>query len=310
MSGLIGKLRSLLETNTVFRSVFANRDDLSVLDDGDVKALQSVLIGIMDDVDAVCKKHGLVYFLAGGSALGAVRHGGFIPWDDDMDIIMPRKDYDKFISLIGEEYPERYFVQCVSFKTGYDLHSAKVRKKDTVYTELFESEKDKTGVFIDVYPAEDTYDSVFRRKLHGYKIEALMLITSCIKMKRNSSLILPYLTEKEHIRAVKRKVRLGRLFSFLSLKTWLALTEKSLTKPNNPNSEYITVPSGIGHYFKETYRRADFFPPKEADFDGRRFSIMNKPEEYLKRRYGEDYMTPPCEKNRYEHHAVMEFSLK
>lgn len=309
MSSLISKLRGLLETNGIFRSVFANRDDMTVITDSQIKALQGVLIGIMDDVDSVCRKHGITYFLAGGSALGAVRHSGFIPWDDDMDIIIPRKDYDKFLSCIQHDFPEKYTVQCISYKTGYDIHSAKIRKNGTVYTELFESEKDKTGVFIDVYPLEDTYDSPLRRKLHGYRVEALMLICSCIKMRKNSELILPYLTEKEHINAVKRKVRLGRLLSLIPLKKWLEITEKCLSGVNNPDSEYVTVPSGVGHYFKETYRRDDFFPARDIQFEGRRFRIMNNPKAYLVGRYGEDYMTPPDEKNRYEHHAVMEFKI-
>jgi lipopolysaccharide cholinephosphotransferase len=129
-------------------------------------------------------------------------------------------------------------------------------------------------------------------------------------MKKNSELILPYLTEKEHIKAVKRKVRLGRLLSFMPLKKWLEITEKNLSKVRNPDSEFVTVPSGVGHYFKETCRREDFFPPKDMDFEGRRFSVMNNPQAYLTGRYGEDYMTPPDEKNRYEHHAVMKFELK
>ncbi len=306
---LLSKLRGLFETNNIFRSVFANRDDMTAVTDSDIKALQGVLIGIMEDIDAVCRKNEITYFLAGGSALGAVRESGFIPWDDDMDIIVPRKDYLRFLECIATEFPDRYTVQCVSFGMGYDMHSAKIRKKGTVYTELFESEKGKTGVFIDVYPLEDTYDSSFRRKLHGYKVEALMLICSCIKMKKNSKLILPYLTEKEHIKAVKRKVRLGKLLSVLPLEKWLKITEKSLSKVKNPESEFVTVPSGVGHYFKETYRRDDFFPAKDISFEGRHFSIMNNPSAYLIGRYGEDYMTPPDEKNRYEHHAVMEFKL-
>ena len=310
MSSLISKLRGLLETNNVFRSVFANRDDMSVITDSDIKALQSVLIGIMDDIDAVCRKHSITYFLAGGSCLGAVRHKGFIPWDDDMDIIVPRSEYLKLLECIKTEFPDKYTVQCVSYGTGYDMHSAKIRKNGTVYTELFESEKGKTGVFIDVYPLEDMYDSALRRKLHGYRAEALMLVCSCIKMKKNSGLILPYLTEKQHIKAVKRKVRIGRLMSFLPLKKWLEITEKCLSDTNNPDSEFVTVPSGVGHYFGETYRRDDFFPAKNLQFEGRQFSVMNNPKAYLTGRYGGDYMTPPPDANKYEHHAVMEFDLK
>ena len=65
--------------------------------DNQLNSLKQALTGILGEIDAICRRHGLRYVLAGGTALGAARHGGFIPWDDDLDIAMPREDYDRFI---------------------------------------------------------------------------------------------------------------------------------------------------------------------------------------------------------------------
>ena len=76
-----------------------------------VKHLQRVILGIITDIDALCQKNSIDYYLVGGSTIGAVRHKGFIPWDDDIDITMPRKDYDKFVQYASKELKYPYFLQ-------------------------------------------------------------------------------------------------------------------------------------------------------------------------------------------------------
>lgn len=85
----------MLKTFAYFKK-FANQNEkLRVLSEQDIHDVQQALLGMMDDFDALCRRNGLQYFLTGGSALGAVRHHGFIPWDEDIDIIMPRADFDR-----------------------------------------------------------------------------------------------------------------------------------------------------------------------------------------------------------------------
>ena len=81
--------------------------DAIEISDSDLRRLQQVLVGIVADVDTVCRENGLDYMLGGGSALGARRHGGFVPWDDDVDINIPRADYDRFVPLFRARFGDR-----------------------------------------------------------------------------------------------------------------------------------------------------------------------------------------------------------
>lgn len=298
---------AVLETNQMFRDVIANTPNLTQLSQEDVKRIQKVLLMIMDDIDTVCRKYGLTYFLCGGSALGAVRHHGFIPWDDDIDITMPRKDYDRLRKLIKKEYPGRYWIQDIRTDKKYDINSIKVRRRGTRCVELLDPEPEKAGIFIDIYPLEDTYDNRLLRNLHGYIGEMFLLICSCVRLKGKAERILPYMKDKKSIRTVKRKVLIGSLFSFLPLNKWLRITEKVLAWCSNPDSEWVSIPSGRKHYFGEMYSRASFYPPRETDFSGHSYFIMNDPAEHLEKLYGDGYMKIPQDGHK-EKHAVLEFS--
>lgn len=116
--------------------------------------LQKCQLEILKEFIRVCKKHNLQYYLVGGSCLGAVRHQGFIPWDDDIDVAMPRKDYDKFITL-QNEFSKPYFIQTYKTDKNYIYNYAKVRNNDTTYIEnFFASTQMNHGVWIDVFPID------------------------------------------------------------------------------------------------------------------------------------------------------------
>lgn len=297
----------MLETNTAFRAVIANNDELTVLTDEDFAKIKEVLLVIMDDIDATCKKHGLTYVLCGGSCLGAIRHHGFIPWDDDMDIAMPRSDYDKLAECLAEDYPKKYWVQSIMSNPKTENSSMKVRMAGTKCVELFEPDMDTAGVFIDVYSLEDTYNSRVLRRLHGYRGMFYLLVCSCVRMVRLKELIWPYLSDRKMRRTVRIKYHMGKLFSYRSLYKWLMKTERVLAKCKNENSEFVSIPSGRKHYFGEMYRRSSCFPPQKVSFEGHTYYTMNNPDEYLTKMYG-NYMEIPVEKP--ERHAILELEIK
>lgn len=117
--------------------------------------LQKCQLDILKAFIEVCEKNHLQYYLIGGSALGAIRHQGFIPWDDDIDVAMPREDYDKFVNLNHAFSDFRYFIQTYKTDRNYIYNYAKVRDSKTTFVEnVFAHQHINHGVWVDVYPLD------------------------------------------------------------------------------------------------------------------------------------------------------------
>ena len=104
---------------------------------GKLPAIQSILFQILCEIDRICKKHRIPYFLAGGTLLGAVRHQGFIPWDDDLDVMMLRHDYERFLAVAQAELPPQLFLQTPSTEAGNHYVISKIRLQDTVFSSAY-----------------------------------------------------------------------------------------------------------------------------------------------------------------------------
>lgn len=119
------------------------------------KKIWAIGLDLLLQFDKVCKKHGLRYFLLGGSLLGAIRHGGFIPWDDDVDVGMPRQDYDKLLTL-SEAFLTPYFLQIPGKDNGYFYSFTKVRNTNTTgLCVKFWCQQFNHGIFLDVVPIDE-----------------------------------------------------------------------------------------------------------------------------------------------------------
>lgn len=112
------------------------------------------ILSVMDEIDRVCKKNSLRYYLVGGSLLGAIRHNGFIPWDDDLDIAMPRDDFEKLISLAKTELKSDFSLEWITTDSRYWHPFAKIFKKGTMFQESGASGICLTGIFVDIFPLD------------------------------------------------------------------------------------------------------------------------------------------------------------
>lgn len=158
------------------------------------KKIWIILLDLLLELDRVCRKHHLQYSLTYGSLLGAVRHGGFIPWDDDFDVNMPREDYEKLMSLKGE-FAAPYFLQCPGEDHGYYYSFLKLRNSNTTsYTPLFAYQGFNMGMMLDIFPL-DAWEFEAGKEVYR-QIDAINKDNSCF-MRRSH----PALDEQQRKRA-------------------------------------------------------------------------------------------------------------
>lgn len=140
------------------------------LDDKTLRQLQMVELEMLLEVDRICRKKSIQYQIIGGTLLGSVRHGGFIPWDDDADVAMLRSEYEKFKEACKTELDTtRFYFQDFEETKGYRWSYGKLRRKDTLFLrEHQEHMPYEQGVFIDIFPVDGVPDSYILRALHNF----------------------------------------------------------------------------------------------------------------------------------------------
>lgn len=177
----------------------------------DIQLLHSKILETLKTVDAVCGEHGLRYYIWAGTMIGAVRHKGFIPWDDDLDIAMPRADYDRLIAHAKEWLPEPYEMVCAETDNAYPLPFGKIQDASTTLIERLHL-RYLGGVYIDVFPIDGCPDNPLRRKLHFaryeyYKRVLYLLYRDPYKHGRGPSSWLPLLCRRIYsLKGVQLKI--------------------------------------------------------------------------------------------------------
>lgn len=148
----------------------------------EMKKVWAVQLDLLDRFQEVCHRHGLKYFASGGTLLGAIRHKGYIPWDDDIDIMMMRDDYEKLLDIAAEEFPAPYFFQTAWNDQSYSRGHAQLRNSNT--TGMLTSEKGRfpfnQGIFIDIFPTDAVPDDEQERAKQCKRIkfwEKLLKVT-------------------------------------------------------------------------------------------------------------------------------------
>ncbi len=246
----------------------------------DIKAIE---LEIMDEIDRVCAAHGVQYFLGYGSLLGAVRHGGFIPWDDDMDIIMMREAYEQLMAHFNEWRTTERF-KLVSYRDESSIYQfAKIVDTTTVIYENFVGKKAATGVWVDVFPLEG-YDAQKAGLLKKHGRTGLL---------RSFVVTDPASGSNTFVKLVKRVV-----CPFVQHKNPYELAARLdgiALEMNTPGADLvIDVLGGTG---PDKLFPTELFRPVAMSFEDRTYQAPAGYEEYLTIEYG-DWRTPPAENNR------------
>ncbi len=288
-----------------FKTGFRGAPGTFELSKEQLEDLQHALFFMLRDFIEVFEKEGIFYTLSGGSVLGAIRHKGFIPWDDDIDINMPRKDFEKLKRVFEKELGDKYVLCAPEIGENYGMSHVQIKKKGTVYKAFNELKMKNTGIFIDIFVLENTYDHPVKRKFHGYMCLAFGYALTCRKTAYDWDALEPYLVNNPELKkAYLKKARFGKLISFISLDFLSKRVMKLYSLCRDENTEYVCIPSGRKHYFGEMYRRADMNESKEAQFEGMTVRIPKGTDEYMNILYGPNFMEIPPEADREIHSAV------
>lgn len=283
---------------------------LRTLTDEETVKLRKTYTDAFIDLMKCCENNQLSVMLIGGSVIGAVRHKGFIPWDDDLDVAMSREDFEKLKRIFDNELGEKYILSSPNYKNNALNRFPMMLIKDTLLIEAGSNDEyDLSKIKIDIFIIENIPQNIFVRKIKGFWCMALMAMGSYEDTyeHRNTSLRAYMCKTEEGKKEFNRRVRLGRVFSFYNFQKWMSLIDSSCQY--NKKTDLMGIPTGRGHYFNEIRPSSTFFPVSYGEFEGIKVALPGNSDDYLKNLYGKDYMTlPPVEKR--ERHFIMDIRFK
>lgn len=260
-----------------------------------VEQLKQVELDILRQVHKVCAENGIRYSLCGGTLLGAVRHGGYIPWDDDIDILMPRPDYEKFI-LYCKNNDTPFNLICNQTQPKYGYLFAKACSRETVIEEIYTNRKGaEYGVYIDIFPIDGLGESYAEAKKVYDKTEFRRELLVAANWKK-------YFRSKTHAWYYEpARFAFYLLSRFVSYTKSVNSIEKDCKSHGFENSSLAGCVCGA-YRLKEIMDKSVFAELTTMTFEGEEFFVMKNYDSYLKALFG-DYMQLPPEEKRVTHHT-------
>ena len=253
------------------------------------KHLQSLLLKMIKYIDEICIKNDIEYYLLAGSSLGSVRHKGFIPWDDDLDIVMTYSNYNRFIEVCESQLKSEMF-NLQKGEKDWPLPFSKIRLKGTYIkeVEMADLEKSNQGIFIDIFRLDNVSNN---------KIVALWQYF-CAKVFLTSTI-----RERKYISASIRK-KILILFSYpLKIKSLKRFFKNQVEKYNNKETDFYGCFYCHGNFKSAVMRKSIYGTPVRIPFENLNLPVQEDVHEYLRLFFG-DYMQLPPEKDRVGHHVV------
>lgn len=252
----------------------------------DIRDFQMHILGLLDVMDEVCRKHGLTYYIVGGTLLGSVRSQGFIPWDDDLDVAMFREDYEILLAHYREWLPERYSIQSFESNKDYSRHFAKLEDRNTTLVERFHLRR-LEGIYLDIFPLDDVPDNRVLRWLQYRRYRLFdKLLYFCYRDPYKhgdgfSSRMIAFFQK----RMSKERLH-GRMKAILTRYNGKKKCSCCMTHGGG----YTAIP-------KTAYSKPAVYKFENGSYWGPADSVT-----YLTLSYGKDYLTPPPPDKRETHY--------
>lgn len=256
----------------------------------DLTIVQEILLNAMDQIHRICEENDIVYYLIGGSALGAVRHKGFIPWDVDIDIAMHRKDYEKFAEIAERKLPLGLsFHNHKNTRNYYRPHATvSIDNVCALINSDYYRKAKAEKLFIDIFPLDNAPDDEMLRQKQAQELKHLVKIHSrkeCVLYKRNTPIQI----------AIKKMIQCVLLP--YSLQHLEAKRDAIMMRYDGENTECWC--SMVSHYpyVKQCMKKEIYGTPVKMEFAGRKYNVPHETDVYLTRIFGKKYMElPPVEK--------------
>ena len=251
--------------------------------------LQQTLVEILKEIDCLCRNNNIQYYLYGGTLLGAVRNGKIIPWDDDMDIVMFREDYERFIELCSTQLDKRYTLQTCFSDTGFPLLFSKVRKNNTYVREAkWDNLLSNNGIYVDILPLDTYYKNGLRAK---FGLAIMSFYDDICNHKKWKM--------KKPVKKLIYRYAMSKPITY-----WYKKREAFMEWCNKHihSDEYVC--SFGSHYkpmTKRILKKEWFGDHTEIEFEGMSCMAPQYPERYLTHLFGENYMKLPPKRNRVCH---------
>lgn len=260
--------------------------------------MHSLQLTLADELKRICEEHGIRYFIFAGSLLGAVRHGGFIPWDDDMDFGMLREDYDRFLGVCAEELDSsRFYLQTDQSERLYPFNFAKLQLKGTHVVENFaKTARISNGIYIDIFPLDAVAERPLARTLQfrGFWLFRSLLWVKC-----------GYGKDYQRRQFKNRCAQLlSKPFSIPFLK---AMKRRIITRYQRVHTEHVVTSDGFYGLRRETLRREWVENLAEYDFEDRCFPGIADFDAYLTYLYGDYMQLPPVEARNHHSRLSVDF---
>lgn len=259
----------------------------------DLRHLQMTILTIMKDIDMLCVKNNIDYYLLGGSAIGAIRHKGFIPWDDDMDIVMTNDNYEKFIQICREQLDKNKYYLQVGLE-DWPLNFTKIRLQRTVLNELegYVVDEKMKGIYLDVFKLDNVPSNVLLQRWQYM----------CAKY------YLCYLLSKRTYDSANLKKKIMMFLAIpLNIKFLRDIIVHEVEKYNKRDSQYLGFFFGRTRYKTSITKRCIYGKPFRVPFEDTELPVPEKYHEYLSQLFGNYMKLPPIEQRKGLHLISVDF---